>query len=60
MTNDAPTNAVLTTLLRARPPLFPDPAEVMMALVEVPPGDPGTPPHVHSGPVFGYVIEGEL
>ncbi|MFC7760238.1 cupin domain-containing protein [Catellatospora bangladeshensis] len=26
----------------------------------VPPGDPGTPPHRHSGPAFGYVIEGEM
>jgi len=24
-----------------------------------PPGDPGTPPHRHSGPCFGYVLDGE-
>ena len=32
----------------------------MTALVEVPPGHVGSPPHRHSGPVFGYVTEGEL
>jgi quercetin dioxygenase-like cupin family protein len=32
----------------------------MTALVEIPPGDPGTPPHRHSGPVFGYVTEGAI
>jgi quercetin dioxygenase-like cupin family protein len=60
MIDDATSNTVLTTLLEAHPPAFPDPAHVMTALVEVPPGDPGSPPHRHSGPVFGYVIEGEL
>ena len=32
----------------------------MTALVEIPPHDPGTPPHRHSGPVYGYLLEGEL
>nr|WP_238356887.1 cupin domain-containing protein [Kribbella italica] len=32
----------------------------MTATIEVPPGGPGTPPHRHSGPVFGYLLEGEL
>jgi quercetin dioxygenase-like cupin family protein len=60
MSDDATTNSTLTTLLEARPPAFPEPADVMTVLVEVPPRDPGTPPHFHSGPVFGYVTEGEL
>jgi hypothetical protein len=60
MSDDATTNSTLTTLLEARPPALPAPADVMTVLVEVPPGDPGTPPHLHSGPVFGYVTEGEL
>jgi quercetin dioxygenase-like cupin family protein len=47
-------------LLQQVPPAIPRPAEVMTALIELPPGDPGTPPHRHSGPVFGYVTEGEL
>jgi quercetin dioxygenase-like cupin family protein len=28
--------------------------------VECEPGAPGTPPHRHSGPSFGYVIEGAV
>ncbi len=32
----------------------------MIATVTIPPGDPGSGPHRHSGPVFGYVIEGEI
>ncbi len=39
---------------------MPEPADVMTALIELRPGDPGTPPHRHSGPVYGYVTEGEL
>jgi quercetin dioxygenase-like cupin family protein len=50
----------LTTLLEAELDALPRPAEVMTVLIEVPPGAPGTPPHRHSGPVFGYVLEGEL
>jgi quercetin dioxygenase-like cupin family protein len=34
--------------------------EVMTVTVDLPPGDPGTPPHRHSGPVFGYVLDGAL
>ncbi|WP_433432457.1 cupin domain-containing protein [Nonomuraea sp. CA-141351] len=33
---------------------------VEVATVEVPPGGAGAPPHRHSGPVFGYVAEGEM
>jgi hypothetical protein len=29
-------------------------------VIEFPPGDPGTPPHRHSGPAFGYMLEGEM
>lgn len=38
------------------------PAEghLMTVRVSVPPNDPGTPPHRHSGPVYGYVLEGEV
>jgi quercetin dioxygenase-like cupin family protein len=31
-----------------------------IATVTIPPGDPGSGPHRHSGPVFGYVLEGEI
>jgi Cupin domain len=32
----------------------------MTVVIEFPPGDPDTPPHRHSGPAFGYMIEGEM
>lgn len=47
-------------LLEQVPPLMPQPAGAMTALLEIPPGDPGTPPHRHCGPVFGYMLEGEM
>lgn len=50
----------LTELQTAKPPHIPEGAEVMTILVEFPPGDPGTPPHRHSGPAFGYMLEGEM
>jgi quercetin dioxygenase-like cupin family protein len=53
-------NSSLKVLLHERPPLMPDRAEVMTATIELPPGHPGTPPHRHSGPVFGYMLEGEM
>lgn len=55
-----PSGSVLTMLLAQQPPAIPSPAEVMTATIELPPGDPGTPPHRHSGPVFGYLLEGEM
>jgi quercetin dioxygenase-like cupin family protein len=54
------TDRSLTTLLEALPLRLPQPAHVMTVLIELPPGDEGSPPHRHSGPVFGYVTEGEL
>jgi quercetin dioxygenase-like cupin family protein len=50
----------LTTLQEAVPPFIPDKVQVMTVVVEFPPSDPGTPPHRHSGPAFGYVVEGEM
>src|SRR5438094_8408859 len=35
-------------------------ASAMTIFVEWEPGDPGTPPHRHPGPAFGYVLEGEM
>jgi quercetin dioxygenase-like cupin family protein len=43
-----------------QPPFVPSPLEVMTTTVSLPPADPGTPPHRHSGPVFGYMLEGEM
>jgi quercetin dioxygenase-like cupin family protein len=39
---------------------LPPSGKLVTVLVEIPPHDPGTPPHRHSGPVYGYVVEGEL
>ena len=50
----------LTTLDEVANPLVPDGAGVMTVLVEIPPGSRGTPPHRHSGPVFGYLTEGRM
>ncbi|MFI5909494.1 cupin domain-containing protein [Dactylosporangium sp. NPDC051541] len=51
---------MLTVLQEIEPPALPVGAHVMTVVVEYPPGDPGTPPHRHSGPAFGYVLEGEM
>ena len=53
-------NSTLTLLYEGTPPELPDPAHVMTALIGLPPGDPGSPPHRHSGPVYGYMVEGEM
>ena len=60
MTTTKPGNTVLTMLMAERPPFVPPGAEAMTVLIELPPGDPGSPPHRHSGPVFGYMVEGEM
>lgn len=50
----------VTVVQETPPPHFPEGAHAMTVVVEFPPGDPGTPPHRHSGPAFGYVLEGEM
>jgi quercetin dioxygenase-like cupin family protein len=50
----------VAVLQEARPPSIPHGADVTTVLVTFPPGDPGTPPHRHPGPAFGYVVEGEM
>ncbi|GCD99187.1 cupin [Embleya hyalina] len=44
----------------ASPITVPEGASAMTIQVDWEPGDPGTPPHRHSGPAFGYVIEGAV
>jgi quercetin dioxygenase-like cupin family protein len=36
------------------------PCDVVTVTIELEPGSAGSPPHRHSGPVFGYLVEGEL
>jgi len=50
----------LTVLQEVMPPFIPEGAHAMTVLIEYPPGDPGTPPHRHTGPAFGYVLDGEM
>ena len=49
-----------TDLLHVVPPFIPAGANVMTRILDLPPGDPGLGPHRHSGPVFGYMLEGEM
>jgi quercetin dioxygenase-like cupin family protein len=37
-----------------------DPVQVSVLTVTLDPGAQGSPPHRHPGPVFGYVVEGEI
>ena len=39
---------------------IPSGAEARTIRITLAPGDPGAPPHRHPGPVFGYVIAGEI
>jgi len=50
----------LTVLQETELPFIPAGAHAMTAVIEYPPGDPGAPPHRHSGPAFGYVLDGEM
>ncbi|WP_431961795.1 cupin domain-containing protein [Actinacidiphila sp. bgisy160] len=50
----------LKTLQDVKPPFVPEGASVMTIVVWREPGDQGAPPHRHSGPAFGYVVEGAV
>ncbi|MFJ6687140.1 cupin domain-containing protein [Streptomyces werraensis] len=50
----------LTVLQHAVPITIPHGASAMTIHVAWEPGDPGTPPHRHPGPAFGYVIKGAV
>jgi quercetin dioxygenase-like cupin family protein len=55
-----PTNMTQDDLLEIAELTVPPGAHAMIRLLELPPGDPGIAPHRHSGPVFGYMVEGEM
>lgn len=63
-TNEQPRSEAWMTAAKmlqdAKPPFIPEGASAMTVFVKWPPGDPGTPPPRHSGPAFGYVIEGAV
>ena len=50
----------ITVLQEMEPPYIPEGAHAMTLVIEHPPGSPGTPPHWHFGPAFGYVLQGEM
>lgn len=54
----SPTN-VFEVLLHETPRIAANSC-AMVATVTIPPGDAGSGPHRHSGPVFGYVLDGEI
>ncbi|TDO58921.1 cupin domain [Kribbella sp. VKM Ac-2571] len=62
MTNTTSTawQTALTMLQEVEPPFVPEGFHVMTVDIEYPAGDPGAPPHRHSGPAFGYVVAGEM
>lgn len=57
-TGGTPQLDVIATVPDAPP--IPEDAEEMTLLVTLPPGSPGSPPHRHSGPAYGYVVKGEM
>lgn len=57
MNDDAP---VYTVLDHITVPFELGRPNVMTVTIELEPGSVGSGPHRHSGPVFGYLIEGEL
>lgn len=52
-------DAVKVTELQRHPLAGSNGQQVVMVEVNVPPGG-SSPPHRHSGPVFGYVLEGSI
>src|SRR4051794_25786255 len=57
---DGKVHSGITVVQEAEPPFIPAGAHATTIVVEFPPGDPGTPPHRHPGPAFGFLIEGEM
>src|SRR3954454_156032 len=49
-----------TMLQEIEPPFVPEGFHAMTVVIDYAAGDPGAPPHRHSGPAFGYVVEGEM
>jgi len=56
----AVTHMTQKDLLEVVPPFIVQASSAMVRFLELPPGDPGIAPHRHSGPVFGYMLEGEM
>lgn len=50
----------VTDLASVTPPAIAAGSHTMTQRIDLPPGDAGVGPHRHSGPVFGYVLEGRI
>src|SRR5690242_13437045 len=55
-----PPGVELITTMPGAAERIPAGAEARTIRVTLSPGDPGAPPHRHPGPIFGYVIQGEV
>jgi quercetin dioxygenase-like cupin family protein len=53
-------NTRVTDLSSVTPPPIPAGAHAMTQLIELAPADAGVAPHRHSGPVFGYMLQGRM
>jgi quercetin dioxygenase-like cupin family protein len=53
-------NVKISDLMSVTAPRIPEGAHAMTQIIELPPGDEGAGPHRHSGPVFGYMLEGRM
>lgn len=58
MTEELETEISLISHIPAAPLV--DGSQVFAAVIEIPPGSEGSKPHRHAGPVFGYMLEGEM
>lgn len=58
--NETERPAAINVVSRVTSPQTPTPMEMATVVVTLPPGSPGNPPHRHHGPVFGYLVRGEL
>jgi quercetin dioxygenase-like cupin family protein len=55
-----PGGSLMTIMLEQVAKVAVDAPLVTMLTIELEPGSAGSPTHLHPGPVFGYVLEGEL
>lgn len=55
-----PGGSLMTIMLEQVAKVAADQPLVTMLTIELEPGSAGSPRHLHPGPVFGYVLEGDL
>lgn len=55
-----PGGSLMTIMLEQQARIATEHPLVTVLTIELDPGSAGSPPHLHPGPIFGYVLEGEL